>query len=420
MSYSFGCRVNEAERQSFDQQLVTAGFSWNEKNPSFYIINSCAVTGKAEREVRQHIYHIRKKFPNTILITTGCSATLWKREQNTPSGSDYFLDNAEKETLVDLVLSLSKQATTVNLKQKIPDKFLTSGRMMIKIQEGCNRFCSYCIVPYLRGPLRSSTIFDIVKHILSSKEHVSEVILTAINTEGFGKDTGETLPQLIETILKNTKVERVSFGSIHPWSLTDTFLPWYQQHTSDPRFVHFFHIPVQSGSDKILNLMGRQYNTANILGILKKLRSLNPHALIATDVIVGFPGETKKEFEETYLFLKNSPIDKFHIFRYSKRPGTTASVYGKKYREPLSEEKIRRANRLLVLGKKKYSAFLKTHVVHVFPALFLAAHTEKFQEALLDNQVPIRVRTKAVSPGTIQLVHVDSFRKNLLFGSVVR
>lgn len=358
MSFSFGCRVNEAEKQLIDNSLMQAGFSWDEMHPSFYIINSCAVTGKAEREVRQHIYQIRKKFPDTNIIATGCSATLWIKKNTLLSEVDYWIDNGKKSTIPQLLRSLSEQTPHGGTRTMPPDKFLHSGRMMVKIQEGCKRYCSYCIVPYLRETVTSETVSNIVKLILTANRPIKEVILTAINTEHFGKDTGETLMQLVDMILKNTKVERVSFGSIHPWSITSDFLSWYEKNKNNPRFVHFFHIPVQSGSEKIITLMNRQYSIPELMNRLIKLHEINPHALIATDVIVGFPGESEKEFLETYEFLKESPISKFHVFRYSPRPGTQAEKLSAVHKEPAAAVKKLRAKKLIDLGLRKYQAFL--------------------------------------------------------------
>lgn len=360
MSFSFGCRVNEAEKQVLDTNLTNTGFSWNEKNPDFYIINTCVVTNKAEREVRQHIYQIRKKYPSTRIIATGCSATLWLKKNTLLKEVDYWIDNTKK-TLIPELLSSLRQKHSGNIHITQPhDKFLYSGRMMIKIQDGCNRYCSYCIVPLVRGKAVSRKISDIIFEIQLSKIPIHEVILTAINTEYFGNDTGETLMNLVDSILMYTKIERVSFGSIHPWSITPEFLAWYKNNNNNPRFVHFFHIPIQSGSDTILKLMNRQCTQKDLMNRLTCLHSCNPQALIATDVIVGFPGETEVEFAETYDFLKRSPISKFHVFRYSHRPDTASQKF---FNEVTHHEKRKRAKILLELGKKKYSIFLKTTTV---------------------------------------------------------
>lgn len=349
MSFTFGCRVNEAEKQRLDQELLDAGFSWNKKHPDFYIINSCAITGKAEREVRQHIYQIRKKYPLAKIIATGCSATLWMKNNTLPTGADHWINNTDKSSIPSFLSSLA-ETDTMPSDTKTPDKFLSTGRVMIKIQDGCNRFCSYCIVPFTRGSATSRTIKEIIDEIQHIKTPVKEIILTAINTEYFGLDTGETLSHLVDAILTQTKIDLISFGSIHPWSITDEFLSWYKLNKDNPRFVHFFHIPIQSGSTAILEAMHRPYKKETLLKNLTTIHSINPTALIATDVIVGFPGEGEKEFEETYQFLESSPITKFHVFRYSPRPGTVASTM----KDTVSSQiKRDRSWKLIELGKKK-------------------------------------------------------------------
>lgn len=416
MSYSFGCRVNEAEKQLLDNRLLEMGVVWNEQHPTFYIINSCAVTGKAERETRQHIYQIRKKYPETKIILTGCSATVWMQNNAKPIGIDYVIDNANKSTIPDLISSLIKKQTQTNTISSSPDKFLDSGRMMIKIQDGCTRYCSYCIVPFLRGSATSETISTIVQRIVNSKKMITEVILTAINTEEFGKETNETLIGLLHTLLHQTTIQRISFGSIHPWSITPEFISWYSSHVHESRFVHFFHIPLQSGSDRILKKMNRQYSVSDIQHKLELLHASNPHALIATDIIVGFPGEGEKEFMETYNFLKNSHIVKFHIFRYSARAKTAAE-------EMLSisntiDQKIKndRAKKLTRLGNKKYKEFLLSHVGHTYNALFLQSRDNNYEQALLDNQIPIRVQTKNSYTGEIKEVRVQKIIDGSLIG----
>jgi len=224
---------------------------------------------------------------------------------------------------------------------------------MIKIQDGCDRFCSYCIVPYLRGKPKSKLIENIIKEIKTHNKPPNEVILTAINTECFGKDTGETLIQLIDAVLKQTTVPEISFGSIHPWSITDKFLQYYQSIIPTNRCIPFFHIPIQSGSNKILKFMNRGYTKEELMEKLNKIKHINPQAFIGTDIIVGFPGETEVEFQETYEFLISAPIDKIHVFRFSPRPGTTAEKLEKIYKEITPEEKRLRSKLLLELSKKK-------------------------------------------------------------------
>ncbi|MCS6956734.1 MAG: MiaB/RimO family radical SAM methylthiotransferase, partial [Patescibacteria group bacterium] len=339
-SFAFGCRVNEAEKEALDKEMVNQGFEFNEKNPDIYIINTCAVTHKAEREARNLIYQIKKKLPKTKIIITGCSATYWLKNnlyQEIPV--DLIIDNANKQFLTKIIKSRFNLKNKNNLgkkidKQIISSKFLTSGRMMVKIQDGCQRFCSFCIVPYLRGLPKSFKIKEIVDYIKNNQQNISEIILTAINTEAFGYDTKENLINLIDEIIKKTSVPRISFGSIHPWSITLQFINFYQKILTANRLVNFFHIPIQSGSNTILHLMKRGYESQEILEKLNSLKKINPYLFLATDVIVGFLAETDKEFEETYQFLEKSPFSRFHVFRFSKRKNTAAYFLSKKIKEP--------------------------------------------------------------------------------------
>jgi len=358
-SFSFGCRVNEAEKVVLDKKLMELGLVFNSKNPDFYIINSCAVTGKAERGVRQHIYQTRKKFPKTNIIVTGCAATNWIKNKISIQGVNFLIPNNNKQLIPQFIQKLlpeTKQRVPplpyqrVNTLTQCHDKFLNSGRLMVKIQDGCDRFCSYCIVPFVRGIPRSRLAHEIIEEIKQYDEHVKEVILTAINTECFGKDTEETLIQLIDAILEKTTIPKISFGSIHPWSITDKFLSYYQSIIPTNRFIPFFHIPIQSGSNAILKLMNRGYTKEEMLEKLEKIKSINPKAFIGTDIIVGFPGEGEKEFKETYEFLQKAPIDKIHVFRYSKRPGTPAE---KLLNEPSPQEKRKRSRLLIEMEKRR-------------------------------------------------------------------
>ena len=360
--YSFGCRVNQAEKEVIDGEMQNSGFSLKEQSPNISIINTCAVTHKAEREAKQLIFKLKRENPNGQVVITGCSATYWKKNnllKNLPV--DLVVDNINKEFLVKLIQNRLSGHASSNLKgqNKIGmDKYLNSGRALIKIQDGCQRFCSYCIVPYLRGTPKSAKIKDIVSQI-NKYPDLQEAILTAINTEAFGFDTGEKLITLIDQTIEVTKIPRISFGSIHPWSINEEFLNYYKKILPLKRLVNFFHVPIQSGSNKILNLMKRGYTREEIMEKLRSIERLNKYALIATDVIVGFLDETDKDFQDTYDFLEKSPISKFHIFRFSNRNNTSAHYMARNLKEPSNGIKMKRAKILAKLGKEKYEKFLK-------------------------------------------------------------
>ena len=422
-SYSFGCRVNEAEKEEIDRQMSLKGFIFDRKNPGIFIINTCSVTNKAEREARQLIYQTKKNLPDTKIVVTGCSATYWLKNnlyQNLPV--DLIIDNVHKEFLIDLIRKILgfKPTRSHNLPYNLnSNKFIGSGRVMIKIQDGCQRYCTFCMVPYLRGIPKSQRINNLELKIKNFEGKAKEVILTAINTQAFGFDTKETFIDLIKTVIEKTTIPRISLGSVHPWSLTDDFLAFYRSFLPKNRLINFFHIPIQSGSNKMLSLMKRGYRREEILSKLNELQGLNPFALIATDIIVGFLEETDSDFEETYNFLKDSPINKFHIFRFSKRSKTQADYMAKSLIEPSAADKLKRAEVLIKLSHKKFEKFNIKNVGRVSSVLFLEKTTGKYRNGLLDNQLPILVASGSAKAGEIKNVKVIEFKKGRLFGKII-
>ncbi len=422
-SFSFGCRVNEAEKEEIDKKMIENGFIFDEKNPDVYIINTCAVTHKAEREARQLVYKINKTLPKTKIVITGCSATYWKKNnyyQDLPVS--LLVDNLNKEYLVELLKkhfqnSLNLSSNYNSEKSFITSKFLSSKRAMIKIQDGCQRYCTFCIVPYLRAFPRSRKINDILTMVKNMQDKVTEVVLTAINTEAFGYDTKESFIELLKTILEKTKIKRLSLGSIHPWSINDNFFDFYKNYHKSERFIDFFHIPIQSGSDRMLILMKRGYKTSEILEKLKKIKKINPFAFIGTDLIVGFLEETDKDFQDSLEFLKITPIDKFHVFRFSKRTKTQAYFMAKKLKEPDEKTKEKRSNALIELGRKKYFQFLEKNLGRESKVLILNKREGDFCHGLLDNQLPILIPySKKLQFGEIYPVKVMDLKKGRLVG----
>jgi len=417
-SFVFGCRVNEAERIQFDRRLREAGFTVDLASPSFSIINTCAITGKAEREAKQLIYSLRKKHPATKIVITGCSATYWKKRfPDYAELADILIPNDKKSLLVDeLLLHLPPQLTDA-VKQartdQVFDKFMHSNRVLVKIQDGCHRFCSYCIVPYLRGSPQSLSIDEIVTYINSFSPLPSEVVLSAINTEAFGKDTGETLIDLIKAVLARTHVPRIGFGSIHPWSIDNAFLQFYKQTLSqEKRFIHFFHVPIQSGCQTTLDRMKRVYKLNDILTSLKEIKTIRPDAFLATDIIVGYLGESDTEFEQTFEALDQSPFNRFHVFPFSNRPHTAAYYLKKQMQEVSVQDKKKRAERLRALSDKKYTAFVRSLDGSEHYGLVISKMREGVR-VLLDNNVDLTIdRTvgKDALPGSFIRVTMESFR----------
>lgn len=426
-SFSFGCRVNEAERAAMDRQMIREGFLQDKLFPDIYIINSCAVTAKAEREARQLVLRLKRDNPKIKVVFTGCSATYWKKNglwKNIPI--DLLISNIDKDYLVTLIKKrFSIKSVPVQLDQlneASSDKFLSSGRVMIKIQDGCHRFCSYCIVPYLRGTPKSRKIDEVVADITQYNRYphkLQEVIFTAINTEAFGHDTGESLIGLIDLSINRTAIPRISFGSIHPWSIDCKFIEYYKVLSKNPRFSNFFHVPIQSGSNKILRLMKRDYVREDILEKLNQIHKINPSALIATDIIVGYLDESDMDFQDTYSFLEKSPINKFHVFRFSVRQNTAAYYERKRLKEPSAIVKMKRSKALSNLSAKKYQKFLARLVGTTSQALFIGEVKEGFQKAILNNQILTWIKTDVSLRGKMKRVKITGLSKNILKGRII-
>lgn len=423
-SYSFGCRVNQAEKEALDRELSRLGFTFNQSKPDVYIINSCSVTHKAEREAKQLIYKVKRDLPGTKIVVTGCAATNWIKQGQKVDEVDYIIDNKNKEYLASIIYkqtadekSESNQTLAGVLPAAHTNKYTSSGRMFIKIQDGCQRFCTFCIVPYLRGLPVSTSIESIVSTI-NGRPYLKEAILVAINTEAYGYDTKETFINLVNQVLEKTTTPRISFGSVHPWTVKDDFIAWYKKMSGQGRVVDFFHIPLQSGSDKILNLMKRGYTRQEYIEKLNALSSINPFCFIGTDIIAGFLEETDVDFQDTYSFLESTPISKFHVFRYSKRNHTAAFYMGKRLQEPAASMKAARSKALIALGQKKYTNFLEKHVGATFQALFLEKTSEGFQHVLLSNQIPAMIKTEKNYTGQIRRVTINSYKKDNLFGTI--
>lgn len=420
---TLGCRVNQAESERIAQEFLRMGLQKSETSPDIFVINSCAVTHRAVAETRKIVNSVKRKSPNTYIVLTGCSANYWLKMEKDPilEKLDLVIPNSDKEYLAVLLkkrlkLASNDQQSKVDLKV---DKYTSSHRILIKIQDGCHRFCTFCIVPYLRGLPKSKKISEIVNLIKENENWAREAILTAINTEAYGKDTGESFTDLIKQVLEKTRIARLSFGSIHPWSLDEKFLTLYSTLSNSQRFIHYFHIPLQSGSNKILTLMKREYKAEDVLERILALQKINPYIYFGTDVIVGFLEEDDSDFEKTYEFLEKSPFVKFHVFRFSLRKYTASYYMARRLKMPDEKTKRKRSEALRRLSKKKIMKFYESLIGKVFPALFLSKKEKELHHATLINQVSILIPTHRDLSGEILNVKIKELKKGELTGEIV-
>lgn len=341
---TFGCKLNQSETLKFKKDLLEKGVRVVpfDENPDIYVINACSVTQRAERKLRQEIYNARRQYPNIFLVVAGCFTKELKNNKKIKSLVDDWFPNEIKDSLPEALLNV------YNFKKKkvkdISPETSQRNRSMVKIQDGCNQFCSYCIVPYLRNKLSSKSFEKIVKEINDlEKAGFKEINLVGANITLYNYK-GNDLLDLLKHILENTSIPRIRISSLWPTFLNDEFIDLIAQ--SD-RICPYIHLSVQSGCDKILKLMNRDYPLAQVKKVINKLKDKNIE--IGTDIIVGFPGETESDFKKTYEFVKWAKFLNLHVFKYSVRPGTKAASFKNKVD---SKVKNKRSKKLRKLGKK--------------------------------------------------------------------
>ena len=350
---TLGCKLNYSESSHIARELQEQGFE-NVADPDYYILNTCTVTGIAEKKARSLIAQFHRKNPNAEIIVIGCFAARDKVLVEKLPGVTKVFGSEDKMNLIPYLLG---HATTEILTFFSTFSSHDRTRSFLKIQDGCDYHCAYCAVARARGNSRSDTI----ENVMSSLEKIAqlnckEVVLTGVNTGDFGRNTGETFFHLLKEIDTRQPIERVRISSIEPNLLTDEIIHLVAH--SKVLMPHF-HIPLQSGSDRVLADMKRRYKTALFADKVHQIKSLIPHACVAVDLISGFPTETEDDFNETVSFLNSLPISYVHVFSYSKRPQTPAGEMKLQVKDCVKKE---RTKTLLQLSENKKTAFNQEHL----------------------------------------------------------
>ncbi|MDD6209677.1 MAG: tRNA (N(6)-L-threonylcarbamoyladenosine(37)-C(2))-methylthiotransferase MtaB [Bacteroidales bacterium] len=379
---TLGCKLNFAETSTIGRALEKRGAVSVKKGElaDICIINTCSVTDLSDKKCRQTIRRLIKNHPGAVVVVTGCYAQLKPEEVSAIDGVDLVLGNGEKlnieSHMQDILNKVEQRKIITTSCQDIRDfaPSLSKGddrtRYFLKIQDGCNYYCSYCTVPFARGNSRNGSIDALVKQAYEVADSGGkEIVLSGVNIGDFGKSTNESFFDLIRRLDEVEGIERFRISSIEPNLLKDEIIEFV---AASKRFAPHFHIPLQSGSDAVLKLMRRRYDTALFAQRIGKIKTLMPDAFVGVDVIVGMRGETDAFFEESYRFIDSLPVSQLHVFSYSERPGTDAL----KIDHVVSpEEKQLRSIRLLSLSKKKLSEFYDSQVGRVVNVLF--EHTPK-------------------------------------------
>lgn len=375
--HNLGCKVNAYETEAMQQILEKAGYEIVpfSEYADVYVINTCSVTNMADRKSRQMLHRAKKQNPDAIVVGAGCYVQTKEAQALVDESIDIVIGNNKKHELVPLLreyeASHRKMACVADInheKQAYEELSLSRTaehtRAFIKVQDGCNQFCTYCIIPFARGRVRSRELPDVLQEIRTlAKSGYREVVLTGIHLSSYGVDNGESLLHLIEAVHELEGIGRIRLGSLEPRIVTDAFA---KRLSELPKICPHFHLSLQSGCDTVLSRMNRRYDTAEYEAGCALLRRYFEHPAITTDVIVGFPGETDEEFETTERYLERIHFYEMHIFQYSRREGTKAAAMPDQVPEAVKKE---RSEKLLALGHRMSEEFRRYYLGRQVTAL---------------------------------------------------
>lgn len=392
--HTLGCKLNFSETATIVALLKQKGVEEaGGEAPDICVVNTCSVTGNADKKGRQLIRKLAKDFPEAGIIVTGCYAQLKPEEVAKLPGVVMVLGSDEKLKISQYVDSwMQTGATAVAVTPSLDIKDFRPScqrgdrtRYFLKVQDGCDYFCTYCTIPFARGRSRSGSISQMVEMAREVAENGGkEIVITGVNIGTFGKEHGEDFFGLIRALDQVEGIERYRISSIEPNLLTDEMLEWIAREAK--RFTPHFHIPLQSGSDKVLKLMNRRYDTLLFSSRIERIRELMPHAFIGVDIIAGARGETPEEWQKSFEFAKRLDVQKFHAFPYSERPGTKALNLGEAVDQ---EERYHRVKLLNELSAEKTRAFIEKNRGEVRKVLWEKAVGKDMMHGLTDNYIRV-------------------------------
>ena len=412
--YTLGCKLNYSETSSIGRLFNNAGFSTVDftDTPDVFVINTCSVTENADKKCKKVVKEALKISPNAYVTIVGCYAQLKPKEIAEIPGVDIVLGAAEKFQIVDYITDLTKNPKTLVYNQPVTEanQFVSAWsigdrtRTFLKVQDGCDYSCTFCTIPLARGASRSDTIENAVKQAEEiAASGVKEIVLTGVNLGDFGIRDGKREDKFFDLVKALDKVEgidRIRISSIEPNLLTDEIIEFV---ATSKRFVPHFHIPLQSGSDKILGLMRRRYKRELYANRVAKIKQLMPDCCIGVDVIVGFPGETREDFIDTYNFLNDLNVSYLHVFTYSERENTPASEM--KGTVPGST-RAERSKMLHILSDKKRRAFYETQLGRTDEVLFEGDIKDGFMHGFTRNYVKVKTKYDPVLVNELKTVYL--------------
>ncbi len=414
--YTLGCKVNQYETNILQQQFAAAGYDIVafEEEADVYVINSCTVTAEGDRKTRQMVRRIKRANPAAKAVLTGCFPQAFPDVAHQLEQADVITGSKDRQGLLGAVeeslrtgqrvVRIARHEAGEGFEKMSVSQFAQRTRAFIKIEDGCDRYCTYCIVPTARGPVRSKPLAEITAEAraLAQAGHL-EMVLAGVNLSSYGRDTGSTLLQAIQAVDAVEGLARVRLGSLEPDLLA---LPHIEAMGGVAKLCPQFHLSLQSGCDATLRRMARRYDTAYYASLVQKLRSCFDNPAITTDLMVGFPGETEEEFAQTMEFVRSIGFAKAHVFPYSPRGGTAAATMEGQIDK---EVKTRRSKQLSQLVQQQREAFLAAMVGRTEPVLFENADLPGgWQEGYTPNYTPVRVQEPVPLQGQIRQVCITA------------
>lgn len=395
--HTLGCKLNFAETSTIGKILAERGIHRVQAGevPDICVVNTCSVTELADKKCRQNIRRLINKYPDALMVVTGCYAQLKSEEIASIEGVDIILGSEQKLEIseyIDRWLENHRQSVEVTPAKDIRSFSPSCSRgdrtrYFLKVQDGCDYFCSYCTIPFARGRSRSGTIEQLVGQARGvAADGGKEIVITGVNIGDFGKNTGEKFVDLVKALDEVDGIERYRISSIEPDLLTDEIIEFVAR---SKRFMPHFHIPLQSGSDAVLKFMRRHYDTALFAHKVQKIKEIIPDAFIGVDLMVGTRGETEELFEESYRFVEQLDITRLHVFPYSERPGTLA-LRTLDYVVDQHTKNLRAA-KMIRLSDRKLESFMKRYGGTVRPVLFEQPQDGTLMHGFTDNYIRVEV-----------------------------
>ncbi|MBQ4631326.1 MAG: tRNA (N(6)-L-threonylcarbamoyladenosine(37)-C(2))-methylthiotransferase MtaB [Clostridia bacterium] len=401
---TLGCKVNQYETEAMITLFKDAGYEISDfgEKCDIYVINTCMVTGTGERKSRQMINRAHQKNPDALIAVVGCYSQIAPEKVSKTEGVDIVLGTKDRHLIVELVekhLCKTNNKTQsyvedIMKERQYEELWITSyedkTRAFVKIEEGCTEFCSYCIIPYARGPVRSRPLESIKKEALTlSKNGYTEIVLTGIHIGSYGRDLPSlSLIDAINTVSETEGIERVRLGSVEPRVLTEDFV---KEISKNPKVCDHFHISLQSGCDKTLKAMNRKYTTNEYRMAVKRLRDAFDNPAITTDIITGFPGETREDFETTLDFVKEIAFSEVHVFPFSPRSGTKAADMDNQIEK---KEREARAKELIAVANELHKEYINSFLGKKYDVLFEQKCGDGMYEGHMTNYIKVKVKSE--------------------------